>query len=112
MASTDMGSIECIGVVKTPYTGNGPQKFIKSFRGLKADFDKLPTDDDLATGSFAFFLDTSERAEYHAPTKKWYMVAAGGGASGGGSGGAAGGTGEDKGTLSNDRFNEIFNFAT
>lgn len=106
--AADMGSLECIGIVKTPYTGNGPQKFIKNFRGLKADFDKLPTDDDLATGSSVLFLDTSERAEYHAPTKIWYMVSAGGGS---GSSSSSGNTGEnDTGTLSNDRFNEIFNF--
>lgn len=75
--AADMGSIEIIGQIKTPYTGNGPQKFIKKFRGFKEDFSKLPTDDDQATGSTAFFLDTSEHAEYHAPTKKWYLVSIG-----------------------------------
>lgn len=77
----NMGSLEIIGQVKTPYTGNGPQKFIRKFRGFKADFSKLPTDDNQATGSTAFFLDTSECAEYHAPTKKWYVVSVGGGSS-------------------------------
>lgn len=76
--AADMGSLEIIGQTKTPYTGNGPQKFIKKFRGLKTDFDKLPTDDDQATGSTVFFLDTSECAEYHAPTKKWYLSNGGG----------------------------------
>ncbi len=74
MKGNEMGSIECIGSTKTSYVGNGEQKFIKEFRGLRADFDKLPVDDDLATGSNVLFLDTSEYAEYHAPTKKWYLL--------------------------------------
>lgn len=73
--ASNMGSIECIGVRKAPFTNTGGrQKYIKEFRGLRADFDKLPTDDDQATSSSVIFLDTSEYAEYHAPTKTWYIL--------------------------------------
>lgn len=76
MAEVANGSIVCIGVSKTPYIvgDDGKSEFIKEFRALRADFDNLPTDEDLATGSNVLFLDTSEYAEYHSPTKTWYIL--------------------------------------
>ena len=55
MDTNNMGSIECVGVEKTPYTGNG-QKFIKEFRGLKADFDKLLTLCEKAKDSYLYLF--------------------------------------------------------
>lgn len=69
-----MGSIECIGVRKTPYTTDNEQKLLKEFRGLREDFDKLPKDDDMASGSNILFVDTGEYAEYFAYNKTWYII--------------------------------------
>lgn len=45
----------------------------RSYQGLSADADKLPTYDDLDTGSSAMMLDTGDFYFYHAPTKQWYL---------------------------------------
>lgn len=76
MAEVSNGSIVCIGVTRTPYISgdDGKQELIKEFRALKSDFANLPKDDDMATGSSVLFLDTSEYAEYHGPTKTWYLL--------------------------------------
>lgn len=68
-----MSSITLIGAVKTVYTGGGKTLYRREYRGLKEDFDALPTDDDLASGSICRFADTSEYAEYFAGNKTWYL---------------------------------------
>lgn len=40
------------------------KKFLKEFRGLREDFDKLPKDDGMASGSHILFVDMGEYAEY------------------------------------------------
>lgn len=70
---TDHGSIELVGAVKMVYT-DGIERYKREYRGLKADFDKLPKDDDLGTGSSCLFLDTREYAEYLAYNKTWYLL--------------------------------------
>ena len=60
----DLGSLECINV----------DGLKREYRGLIADFGKLPKYDDLGTGSSCIFQDTSEYAEYNATTKTWYLL--------------------------------------
>lgn len=59
----DLGSLEC-----TEAEGGK-----RSYQGLSADVSKLPTYDDLDTGSSAMMLDTGDFYFYHAPTKQWYL---------------------------------------
>jgi hypothetical protein len=66
-------SIELVGAERMVYTDGVVRKKCE-YRGLKADFDKLPTDDDLGTGSSCLFLDTKEYAEYMAYNKTWYLL--------------------------------------
>jgi len=72
MAAADV--IECISVRRVPFSTDGKPKFFKEFRTLREYFDRLPTNDDLATGSSVLFLNTAEYAEYYAPTKTWYLL--------------------------------------
>ena len=44
---------------------------IRNYEGLSTDFDKLPTYDDLGTGSSAFFQDTGFIYKYEAQSKTW-----------------------------------------
>lgn len=60
----ELGSLACINEDNNK----------REYRGLKADFSKLPKYDDLATGSSCLFLDTGEYAEYLAYNKTWYLV--------------------------------------
>lgn len=60
----DMGSLVCI-------SANGNQR---EYRGLSTDFSKLPTYDNLETGSSCLFVDTGEYAEYLAYNKTWYKM--------------------------------------
>lgn len=60
----NMGSLVCVSV-----NGN-----MREYRGLRADFDKLPKYSNLGTGSSCLFLDTGEYAEYMAYNKTWYVV--------------------------------------
>ena len=64
----DLASLECIGI-------NGAQR---SYFGLKVDKDKLPTYDNLASGSDATLVDPAGGSTivcmYHAPTKTWYQL--------------------------------------
>ena len=69
----DRGSIELIGAEKMIYT-DGVTRFKREYIGLKADFDKLPKDDDLGGGSSCMFLDTGEYAMYLAYNKTWYLI--------------------------------------
>lgn len=60
----DLGSLVCIAV-------DGD---MREYRGLSSDFGKLPTYDNLGTGSSCLFPDTGEYAEYIAYNKTWYLV--------------------------------------
>ncbi len=60
----DLGSLICIN-----QTGNK-----REYRGLSADFDKLPKYKDLGTGSSCIFYDTGEYAEYFAYNQTWYKL--------------------------------------
>ncbi len=68
-----MGSIELVGAEKMVYL-DGKRRYKREYRGLRADFNKLPKDDDLGTGSSFLFLDTGEYAEYLAYNKTWYII--------------------------------------
>ena len=59
----DLGSFECTG-----FEGN--KRF---YSGLSVDApDKLPTYDNLETGSSAMCLDNGDFYLYHAQTRTWY----------------------------------------
>lgn len=58
----EMGSIHCVG------SEGGKREYV----GLSKDLDKLPTYDDLESGSAALMIDTSEAYLYEATTKSWY----------------------------------------
>ena len=60
----DMGSLVAASV-----DGN-----IRNYEGLPADFEKLPTYEDLGTGSSSFFYDTGFLYKYEAQTKTWNKV--------------------------------------
>lgn len=47
---------------------------IRKYEGLSADIQKLPTYDDLMTGSNAFCVDTGQLLKYEATTKTWYEL--------------------------------------
>lgn len=57
----DMGTI----------TATSVQGNIRNYEGYSYDFDKLPTYDDLGTGSSVLFVDTGEYYKYEATTKMW-----------------------------------------
>lgn len=98
-----MSSITLIGAVKTVYTG-GRTLYKREYRGLKEDFNALPTDDDLASGSVCRFVDAAEYAEYFAGNKTWYLHTLSG------SGGSSGEGGTDTATDEevNNLLDEIF----
>ena len=62
----DLGSFVCVSV---EVEGN-----VRSYEGLSADIAKLPTYDNLGTGSKAMCLDNGAYLKYHAPTKTWYEL--------------------------------------
>ena len=68
-----LGSIELVGVDKQCYT-DGKMRYKREYQGLSQDFDKLPVSDDMAVGSSCLFLDNGTYAQYHAGTKKWYLI--------------------------------------
>ena len=45
---------------------------IRTYEGLSADIAKLPTYDDLVTGSTAICSDNGDFLKYEATTKTWY----------------------------------------
>ena len=61
----DLGSFECIDKQDTNQ---------RNYEGLSVDVDKLPTYDNLESGSTALCLDTGEFFKYHAKTKTWYQL--------------------------------------
>ena len=61
----DLGSFECIDKQDTNQ---------RNYEGLSVDVDKLPTYDNLESGSTALCLDTGEFFKYPAKTKTWYQL--------------------------------------
>ncbi len=74
MDKRDMGSITLIGAEKRVFDGTSEPLWKREYRGLQADVDKLPTDDDLASGSSCLFLDSKQYYEYLAYNKTWYPI--------------------------------------
>lgn len=62
----DMGSVHNI-------RANGGRR---DYVGLSADVEKLPTYDDLESGSACLMVDTSEVYVYESTTKTWYQQGA------------------------------------
>ena len=58
----DLGSWVC--------TGSDSNR--RTYEGLSADIAKLPTYDDLGTGSIAICSDNGDFLKYEATTKTWY----------------------------------------
>ena len=46
----------------------------RTYEGLSADIAKLPTYDDLGTGSSALCVDNGDFYKYEATTKTWYKL--------------------------------------
>lgn len=67
--ATDLGSFVCIEVKMECTYGT---KQIRNYVGLSADIGKLPTYDDLATGSMALCVDTSTKYYYESSSQTWY----------------------------------------
>ena len=67
---TDLGSWVCAGVKKDQTYGKYQ---IREYYGLSADVAKLPTYDDLGTGSSAYCVDNGALYMYKATTKDWVL---------------------------------------
>lgn len=67
--ATDLGSFVCTDVTIEHTYGT---KQIRNYVGLSTDVSKLPTYDDLATGSRAICADTSEVYYYVSTGQTWY----------------------------------------
>lgn len=67
--ATDLGSFVCIEVKMECTYGT---KQIRNYVGLSTDIGKLPTYDDLATGSMAYCADTGDEYYYVSSTQTWY----------------------------------------
>lgn len=50
----------------------GVVKVLRGYELLSTDVDKLPTSDNLMTGSSAYCIDTGDYYKYEATTKQWY----------------------------------------
>lgn len=50
----------------------GVVKVLRGYELLSTDVDKLPTSDNLMTGSSAYCIDTEDYYKYEATTKHWY----------------------------------------
>ena len=50
----------------------GIVKVLRAYELLSTDFGKLPTSDNLMTGSSAYCIDTGDYYKYEATTKQWY----------------------------------------
>lgn len=66
--ATDLGSWVCTGAKRDLTYGKYQ---IRDYSGLSTDVSKLPTYDDLATGSSAFCVDTGTVYVYNAVAKTW-----------------------------------------
>ena len=73
---TKKGKVSMNSVVVTSSTNmtleGGVIKILRGYELLSTDVDKLPTSDDLMTGSSAYCIDTSDYYKYEATTKQWY----------------------------------------
>ena len=69
-SATDLGSWVCSKVTKDNTYGT---KQIREYFGLSTDVAKLPTYDDLATGSSAYCVDNGNIYMYNAESKLWVM---------------------------------------
>ena len=50
----------------------GIVKVLRGYELLSNDVGKLPTSDNLMTGSSAYCIDTGDYYKYEATTKQWY----------------------------------------
>lgn len=62
----DLGSVSCISA----------KVMLRNYTLLSKDVDKLPTYDNLKSGSTALAVDTSEVYVYESTTKTWYQQGA------------------------------------
>lgn len=66
-----MSSIVCTSSTNMTIEG-GVIKVLRGYELLSADVGKLPTSDNLMTGSSAYCIDTGDYYKYEATTKQWY----------------------------------------
>ena len=66
-----MSSIVCTSSTNMTIEG-GVIKVLEGYELLSTDFGKLPTSDNLMTGSSAYCIDTGDYYKYEATTKQWY----------------------------------------
>ena len=66
-----MNSIVCTSSTNMTLDG-GIVKVLRGYELLSTDFGKLPTSDNLMTGSSAYCIDTGDYYKYEATTKQWY----------------------------------------
>lgn len=63
----DMGSLNCV-------EAHGPLEMIRSYRGLQADFSKLPHYSQLQTGSDCLMADTGNFYIYIKDDDTWHQT--------------------------------------
>lgn len=63
----NLGSLNCV-------EAHGPLEMIRSYRGLQADFSKLPKYPQLQTGSTFLAADTGNFYTYVASDKTWHQT--------------------------------------
>ena len=66
-----MNSIVCTSSTNMTLDA-GIVKVLRGYELLPTDFGKLPTSDNLMTGSSAYCIDTGDYYKYEATTKQWY----------------------------------------
>ena len=66
-----MNSIVCTSSTNMTLD-SGIVKVLRGYELLSTDFGKLPTSDNLMTGSSAYCIDTGDYYKYEATTKQWY----------------------------------------
>lgn len=71
MSNENNGSIVCTSSTNMTLE-NGVIKTLRDYELLATDVSKLPTTNELMTGSSAYCIDTSELYKYESTTNKWY----------------------------------------
>ena len=71
MSNENIGSIVCTSSTNMTLD-NGIIKVLRDYELLSTDVSKLPTTNELMTGSSAYCIDTSELYKYESTTNKWY----------------------------------------
>ena len=66
-----MNSIVCTSSTNMTLD-EGIVKVLRGYELLSNDVGKLPTSDDLMTGSSAYCIDTGDYYKYEVTTKQWY----------------------------------------